>query len=233
MGYKVGEIVKIKNITMKVRLSEEQIQQRVAEITEMINRDYQGKKLVMIYILTGATLFFSDLVKQLDDDLDLTFTSMDVESYGNEKRTTGLLKVYKDLNIDIAGKHVIIVEDIVDTGFTLAYLVESIKSRYPASIRLCCLLNKQCKRGEFSDDFRKKHREKLPEIMGKIEMVDKMINKEGFVGFVTEDYFVVGYGLDYKKKLRHLRFIGEVIKVEEDPAETRDLQAVGSKVLTL
>ena len=168
------------NDVEKVLLSEEQVSQKIAELGEEISKDYQGKEIVAICVLKGAILFMADLARAVKVPMALDF--MAVSSYGNGTSTSGTVRILKDLDNSIEGKHVLVVEDIIDSGVTLKYLLKNLKSRKPASIKLCTLLNKpERRRVEVDIDY---------------------------CGFTVPDYFLVGYGLDYAEKYRNLPFIG-------------------------
>ena len=168
------------NDVEKVLLSEEQLTQKIAELGEEISKDYQGKEIVAICVLKGAILFMADLARAVKVPMALDF--MAVSSYGNGTSTSGTVRILKDLDNSIEGKHVLVVEDIIDSGVTLKYLLKNLKSRKPASIKLCTLLNKpERRRVEVDIDY---------------------------CGFTVPDYFLVGYGLDYAEKYRNLPFIG-------------------------
>ena len=168
------------NDVEKVLLSEEQLSQKIAELGEEISKDYQGKEIVAICVLKGAILFMADLARAVKVPMALDF--MAVSSYGNGTSTSGTVRILKDLDNSIEGKHVLVVEDIIDNGVTLKYLLKNLKSRKPASIKLCTLLNKpERRRVEVDIDY---------------------------CGFTVPDYFLVGYGLDYAEKYRNLPFIG-------------------------
>lgn len=169
----------------RVLLSEEQIQNRIVEIAEQINKDYEGKSLIMIGILRGAVMFFTDLAKKLTIPVKMDF--MAVSSYSGGTRTSGVVRMVHDLAENIEGKDVLIVEDIVDSGLTLSYLVENLKLRKPNSIKICCLLDKPYQR-------------------------TRKITTD-YVGFEIADEFVIGYGLDYEEYYRNIPYIG-VLKPE-------------------
>lgn len=164
----------------KVLFSEDEIQKRVKELGERITLDYKTKELTAIGILRGAVIFFSDLSRHIKVPLSMDF--MAVSSYGASTKTSGVVRIVHDLDQNIEGKHVLIVEDIIDTGLTLHYLVENLKSRNPESISICCLLDKSSRR--------------------------KADIKADYVGFEVPDEFVVGYGLDYAELYRNLPYIG-------------------------
>lgn len=168
---------------MKQLFSSEQIAQRVAQIARQIEADYPpDKPLVAIGILKGSFIFMSDLVRQLARDVTLDFIAL--SSYGDATETTGVVRLLKDLDVDIKDKDVIIIEDIVDTGLTLEYLKHYLEQRNPRSVRVATLLDKVSRRE-----------------------IDLPID---YVGFEIEDGFVVGYGIDYAQKYRNLPWIGIV-----------------------
>jgi hypoxanthine phosphoribosyltransferase len=169
----------------EVLLTSEQIRQRVSELGKEISRDYAGKSLVVVGILKGAIPFFADLIRQIS--VPLRYDLMAVHSYGASTKSSGVVQILKDLEEDIENQHVLIVEDIVDTGLTLKYLRENLLARQPASLRICTLLDKPSRR--------------------QVE-----INPE-YNGFTIPDHFVVGYGLDYAERFRQLSYIG-VLKPE-------------------
>ena len=170
----------------KVLLSEEQIQKRIDELAEQINNDYSGKSIVMIGILRGAVMFFTDLAKRLTIPVKMDF--MAVSSYNGGTRTSGVVRLVHDLAENIEGKDVLIVEDIVDSGLTLSYLVNNLTLRKPNSIKICCLLDKPYQR---TRDI-----------------------ETNYVGFEIANEFVVGYGLDYNEYYRNLPYVG-VLEVNE------------------
>ena len=177
----------MRNDIAKVLLTEEQIQNRVREMGQQIARDYEGKNPTMICILKGAIMFYTDLLRNMDIPLSMDF--MAVSSYGNKTKSSGEVEIRKDLSTSIENKHVIIVEDIVDSGFTLSYLTRMLASRGAASIKLCTLLDKPMHRA--------------PGITLKAE----------YSGFEVGNEFVVGYGLDYAECYRNLPYIG-ILKPE-------------------
>lgn len=164
----------------EVLLSEEEIKARVAEMGRQISKDYEGKDFVAICILRGCVIFFSDLMRQVSIPVNLEF--MKVSSYGSGSESSGNVKVDYDLERDIRGKHVLIVEDIIDSGNTLYYLKDLLWSRGPASIEIAALLSKPDRR-----------------------VIDVPVK---YIGFEIPDEFVVGYGLDYDSLYRNYRSIG-------------------------
>ena len=165
-----------------VMISEEEILAKVKELGKRIENDFKGEELLVVGILKGASVFVADLIRNINLDVNIDF--MSVSSYGNSTQSSGTAKILKDLDVDIEGKNVLIVEDIIDSGLTLSNLVAALKTRNPKSLRLCTLLDKPQRR--------------------KVNMhVD-------YVGFVIEDNFIVGYGIDYAEKFRNLPYIGIV-----------------------
>ncbi|MGE5577701.1 MAG: hypoxanthine phosphoribosyltransferase [Syntrophothermus sp.] len=169
----------------EILLTEAQIAEKIAEMGERISRDYAGKDLLAIGILKGAILFMSDLIRQITIPVKTDF--MAVSSYGASTKSSGIVRILKDLDESVEGKHLLIVEDIVDTGLTLKYLVENLSSRRPASIKVCTLMDKPARR--------------------EVQIVPD------YTGFQIPDKFVVGFGLDYAERYRNLPFIG-VLKPE-------------------
>ena len=163
-----------------VLFSEEQLAQRVAEIAAQIDKDYAGKEPLLVSVLRGSFVFMADLVRQITVPCTVDF--MAVSSYGSGTTSSGQVKIVKDLSETIEGKDVIVVEDILDSGNTLSYLLKLLEARRPASIRLCTLLDKP------------ERRTKPVEVQ--------------YSGFTIPDEFVVGYGLDYAERYRNLPYIG-------------------------
>ncbi len=165
------------NEIKKVLVTKEQIAKRVKELGAQINEDYKGESITLVCTLRGASIFFADLVRELEGDVELDFIS--VSSYGAGTKSSGEVKMIKDLSEPIRGKNVIIVEDIIDTGITLCYLKKLLEARAPKSLKVCALLDKKARRTvEFEGDY---------------------------IGFEIENEFVVGYGLDYNEKMRNLK----------------------------
>ena len=164
----------------EILFSEEQLKTRVAEIAREIERDYQGKEVMLISVLRGSFIFLADLCRAID--LPCTLDFMSVSSYGSGTTSSGQVQITKDLSEDITGRHIIVVEDILDSGNTLSYLLKILEHRHPASIRLCTLLDKPDRR---------------------VKPVEVH-----YSGFTIPDAFVVGYGLDYAEKYRNLPYIG-------------------------
>lgn len=168
---------------VRVLLKEEEDEKRIAEVAAMINRDYEGKEVHLICILKGGVFFTCELAKRLTVPVSMDF--MSVSSYGSGTESSGVVRIVKDLDESITGKNVLIVEDIIDSGRTLAYLIEILKQRNPESIHLCTLLDKPERR------------------------VKKQV-KVDYTCFEIPDEFVVGFGLDYDQKYRNLPYIGVV-----------------------
>ena len=167
---------------IEVLLKEEDVDARIKAIGEQISKDYEGKEVHLVCVLKGGTFFMCELAKRITVPVSMDF--MSVSSYGNETKSSGVVRIVKDLDEPLKGKDVIIVEDIVDSGRTLSYLIEMLRDRGPKSLRLCTLLDKPDRRVVHVD-------------------VD-------YTGFQIPDEFVVGYGLDYAQKYRNLPYIGIV-----------------------
>ncbi len=168
-------------------ISAQELAKRIKEIGETITRDYEGKSLHMIGVLKGSFLFMADLVRAIDPmKVHLTCDFLTISSYGDATKTTGEVKLVADLTTSISGRNIMVVEDIVDTGLTLHYLIENLRTRQPQEIKLCSLLHKPA---------------------GK--RVDVPID---YLGFEIPDKFVVGYGLDDRQEMRGLPFIGHVVE---------------------
>jgi hypoxanthine phosphoribosyltransferase len=164
----------------EILIPQHTLQARIAELASTISQDFAGKDLVLVGILKGAVMFMVDLARSLNVPLYMDF--MAISSYGNSTESSGVVRILKDLDQPIAGKHVLIVEDIIDTGLTLRYLVEILGSRGPASLTICTLLDK--------------------------EKAEHKVLEPAYIGFTIPDRFVVGYGLDYAQKYRNLPYIG-------------------------
>ncbi len=169
----------------RVILTEEDVQQRVRELGAEIAADYEGNSLLLVAVLRGASLFVADLARAIDGPVEIDF--MAVSSYGSQTKSSGVVRIIKDLDEVIDGRHVLVVEDIIDTGLTLKYLLRNLASRKPASLEVVTLLSKPGK-------------QRVP--------IDCK-----YTGFAIPDEFVVGYGLDYAEKYRNLPYIG-VLKPE-------------------
>lgn len=163
----------------EVLVSEEQIKAKVAELAAAIDADYEGRELLLVGVLKGAFIIMGDLARALRTPTSVDF--MAVSSYGSGTSTSGVVRILKDLDGDISGKHVLVVEDVIDSGRTLSWLLRNLKSRQPASLEVCALLRK-------------------PEA-AEVEV------KVRYVGFDLPTVFVVGYGLDYRQRFRHLPYL--------------------------
>ncbi len=172
----------------EVLIGEEKLQQRVSQLAKELSAHYKDKNPLIICVLKGAVLFMSDLIKKMDIPLEIDF--MSVSSYGSEMVSSGVVKIIKDLDITITGRDMVIVEDILDTGLTLNYLIRTLEERAPNSIKVCTLLLKE------KDD---------PNMQLHV--------KVDYVGFTIRDEFVVGYGLDFDGYYRNLPYIG-ILKEE-------------------
>lgn len=173
------------NDIKEVLISEEVLKDKVIELGKKITEDYKGKNLLLVCVLKGAVIFVSDLMKRIDLPLEIDF--MAISSYGSDTKSSGVVRILKDLNSGIEGRDVLIVEDIIDSGLTLSYLVENLKARGPKSVEICTILDKPSRR--------------------KADITIK------YTGFQVPDEFVVGYGLDYAEKYRNLPYIA-VLKEE-------------------
>ncbi|MCR4908405.1 MAG: hypoxanthine phosphoribosyltransferase [Lachnospiraceae bacterium] len=167
---------------IEIMYSREEVEKRIAEMGRIISEDYQGREITLICILKGAAFFACELAKSITVPVNIEF--MRCSSYGNETQSSGVVKITQDLDEPIRGKDVIVVEDIIDTGRTMNYLLEVLSGRKPESIRICSLLDKPDRR-----------------------VVDVAVD---YTGFVIPDVFIVGYGLDYAQKYRQLPYIGVV-----------------------
>jgi len=169
----------------RILLTEEDIQQKIKELANIISEDYKGKKPIMICILKGAAIFMTNLITKISIPLEIDFLS--VSSYGKSTTSSGVVKIRKDIDSDINKRHIIIVEDILDSGLTLKYIGEYLLKHNPLSIRTCVLLDKP-----------KAHKTKI---------------KIDYIGFEVGNEFLVGFGLDYAEKYRNLPYIG-ILKKE-------------------
>ena len=165
---------------VEVLFTEEQIQQRLAELAAQVQRDYEGEDLLLVGVLKGAVMVMADLARTFERHVEMDW--MAVSSYGSGTKSSGVVRILKDLDTDINGRHVLIVEDIIDTGLTLSWLVTNLNSRGPASVEICTLLRK-------------------PDAL-------QMTVDVKYVGYDIPNAFVVGYGLDYAEHYRNLRCIG-------------------------
>ena len=170
---------------LRVLLSEEEIRAKCKEMGARISQEYKGKNLMLVTVLKGAVVFLADLMRAIDVPAEIDF--MVVSSYGSGVKSSGVVKIVKDLDVPLAGKDLLIVEDILDSGLTLSYIKELLASRGPASIKIATLLDKPSRR--------------------KVDLV------ADYIGFSVPDEFVIGYGLDYDEKYRNLPYIG-ILKPE-------------------
>ena len=170
---------------LRVLLSEDEIREKVRELGGKITADYKNSNLMLVTVLTGAVVFLADLMRQIDVPAEIDF--MVVSSYGSGVKSSGVVKIVKDLDVPLAGKDILIVEDILDSGLTLSYIKELLESRGPRSIRIATLLDKPSRR--------------------KVDL------QADYIGFSVPDEFVIGYGLDYDEKYRNLPYIG-ILKPE-------------------
>lgn len=182
MSNELTQASEFKNPQLEVLISSDQLQERIREIGAQISRDYAGRKPELICVLKGAMVFMSDLIRSID--LPLTIDFIAVSSYGKGTNTSGEVKIVKDLDEPLEGRDIILVEDILDTGLTLSYLVNNFRARGAASVRIVTLLNKPDRR------------------QAEVEVA--------YTGFDIPDEFVVGYGLDYAERYRNLPYIGVV-----------------------
>lgn len=172
----------------EVLVSSEEIEKKVKELGEEITKDYQGKELMLVGILKGAAIFMADLARNIE--IPVTMDFMAVSSYGNSTKSSGVVRIIKDLDSNVEGKHILIVEDIIDTGLTLGYLTDNLKKRGASSVRICTLLDKPERR--------------------------KVNVPVDYRGFVIPDEFVVGYGIDYAEKYRNLP---DIFSIEEESCD--------------
>ena len=164
----------------QVLIPADRVRQRVTELAAQIDADYAGRELLLVGVLKGAVMVMADLARALRLPVEMDW--MAISSYGSGTKSSGVVRILKDLDADISGKHVLVVEDIVDSGLTLSYLVNNLQSRDPASVEVCVLLRKRA--------------------------AAQMPVKVAYTGFEIEDKFVIGYGLDYAERYRNLPFIG-------------------------
>ncbi|MBC2856667.1 MAG: hypoxanthine phosphoribosyltransferase [Cetobacterium sp.] len=170
--------------TIEVMISKEQIEGKIKELAKKIESDYEGKEFICVGLLKGSIMFMADLLKEIN--LPLTMDFMKVSSYHGGVDSTGVVKILKDVDLDLSGKNVIIIEDIIDTGLTLKYVKEFLATKNPKEIKVASLLDKPSRR--------------------KVDIVGE------YIGFEIPDEFVVGYGLDYDEYYRNLPYIGKIVK---------------------
>ena len=175
----------MKEDVLRVLLSEDEIREKVRELGGKITADYKNSNLMLVTVLKGAVVFLADLMRQIDVPAEIDF--MVVSSYGSGVKSSGVVKIVKDLDVPLAGKDILIVEDILDSGLTLSFIKELLESRGPRSIRIATLLDKPSRR--------------------KVDL------QADYIGFSVPDEFVIGYGLDYDEKYRNLPYIG-ILKPE-------------------
>lgn len=166
-------------LNLETLISEQDIQRRIEELGAQISKDYAGKEIIMLCVLKGGVMFMTDLSKRVDVPMKMEF--MAVSSYGDEYKSSGIVKIIKDMDEPIDGKHILIVEDIIDSGRTLSYLKNILEGRNPKSVKICTLLDKPDQR-----------------------VVDVDVD---YVGFTIPDSFVIGYGLDYQQFYRNLPYV--------------------------
>lgn len=177
-----------------VLFTEAKIKERIALLGRQITRDYQGKELLLVSVLKGSFVFCADLMRAIDLPVSVEFLGL--KSYGDGQASSGVVQITSDLTRPVANKHVLIVEDIVDTGLTMAYLRSNLATRHPSSVRLCTLLHKPSRARVPTD-------------------ID-------YLGFAIDDVFVVGYGLDWAERYRNLPFLGTVRSEASPPTGTPD-----------
>ena len=170
---------KIDGKTQEILISKEELAAKVKELAAMITRDYAGEEILLVGILKGSVPFMADLMREID--LDLTIDFMSVSSYGSATKSSGVVRIIKDLDTPLEGKNVIIVEDIIDTGLTLDYLKHYLAGRQPKTLKICAILDKPSRR--------------------KVEI------KGDYVGFEVDDKYIVGYGLDLDQRYRNLPYV--------------------------
>lgn len=178
----------------EILFSRDQIATRVAALGQEISRDYAGRSPLLISVLKGAVYFLTDLSREIEIPLSLDF--MAITSYGSARAQSGVVRLIKDLDVEITDRHVVLVEDVIDTGLTAGYLLRLLQARAPASLQICTLLDRP----------RRRILDSLP---------------IAYRGFEIPDRFVVGYGLDYRERYRHLPFIGvlkDAVLREQDPS---------------
>ncbi|ORJ55906.1 hypoxanthine phosphoribosyltransferase [Geothermobacter hydrogeniphilus] len=163
-------------LKLKTLFSAEEIERQVVRLGQEINRDYQDREIILVGILKGSFLFIADLCRQLQGPLTIDF--MRLASYGSETQSSGIIELRKDLEVSIRGKHVLVVEDIIDSGLTLQSLLHRLQERQPASLKVCALIDKRARR--------------------------EVSLEADYIGITMDDGFIVGYGLDYDERYRNL-----------------------------
>ena len=169
---------------LEIMITEEEIENRIEVLAEEISRDYAGKTIHMICVLKGGVYFMTALSERIDPEIPVSLDFMSVSSYGDDTKSSGIVRIIKDLDEPVEGKDVLVVEDIIDSGRTLYYLLDMLRARKPKSLRLCTLLDKPDRR--------------------------ERDVKVDYTAFVVEDNFVVGCGMDYHQNYRNLPYIGQV-----------------------
>jgi hypoxanthine phosphoribosyltransferase len=177
--------IKINDAISQILFTEDQIKKRIFELAGMINEDYKDKYPIFVGVLKGVFIFMADLLRTIEIDCDVDFLA--ISNYSNDARTRGVVRLVKDLDIPIEGRHVLFIEDVIDTGLTLHYLLRNLNERNPASLKVCTLFNKPTRR-----------------------LIELPIQ---YKGFDLPDKFIVGYGLDYNERFRNLPYVG-IIKAE-------------------
>ena len=172
--------VELEQAVGEILIDEPTLQARIAELGEELSTDYEGKDLLLVGVLKGAVFFMADLMRTLTVPCEVDF--MAISSYGDETDSSGVVRILKDLDIPLQDRHVLVVEDIIDSGLTLSYLMRNLRAREPASLEVCALLTKRGRR--------------------EIEVPVR------YVGFEIPNRFVVGYGLDFAERYRNLRYVG-------------------------
>lgn len=172
-------------------ICQEELHKRIKELAEQIGKDYAGRDLLLIAVLKGSFMFLADLVRELDCHVAVDF--MGTSSYGASTQSSGEVRITKDLEQSVAGRHVLLIEDIVDTGLTLRYLVDTLRARQPASLKVCALLDKPARR--------------------------RVRIGLDYYGFIIPNAFVVGYGLDYQEKYRGLPYVGVLDEEDQEKGE--------------
>ncbi len=177
--------LKINPAISQILFTEDQIKNRIEEIASQINGDYKNKFPIFVGVLKGVFIFMADLLRKIEIDCDVDFLA--ISNYSNDARNRGVVRLVKDLDLSIEGRHVIFIEDVIDTGLTINYLLRNLRERNPASLKICTLFNRPSRR-----------------------LIDLSIQ---YKGFDLEDKFIVGYGLDYQERFRNLPYVG-IIKPE-------------------
>jgi hypoxanthine phosphoribosyltransferase len=176
----VSVVSELEKDVSEVLIDEDTLQRRIAELGEEISTDYAGRDLLLIGVLKGAVFFMADLMRRLTVPCEIDF--MAISSYGGQTDTSGVVRILKDLDMNIKGREVLVVEDIIDSGLTLSYLMRNLRSREPASLEICALMTKPARRE-----------------------IDVPVR---YVGFEIPNRFVVGYGLDFGERYRNLPYVG-------------------------